>query len=241
MKPTIEILKEANSEKINKNNSSEINNVNIHNNTNEMENPFSSNNSTEFDRSNIIINHEMDDINDVLPISKNSALPEIFSFKEMESMYKDYKGSCRKDSDCPDDMVCLANDICVLLFSCNENDLTRCANTHISNKYISSCKTDDDCLSNSCINFECSGRTVKASVGTGKAKYGLSVGEKCSQDSDCYEQNCNNGVCSMYSLGGNDTQVRVLGIIGAVAGVILVIFLCACCCYRKKNSKGERV
>ncbi|OUM70000.1 hypothetical protein PIROE2DRAFT_1942 [Piromyces sp. E2] len=175
------------------------------NSTNTIENSTTpnSNNST----NTLPINNNMN--NNSTINTTNSTLPELFSFEQVKQKYKNFKGKCTIEGDtdnankekCPDDLQCVGYDYCELLFKCNENDLTRCANNYKSEKYFSTCNTNADCLSNSCVNNVCTGRLLVAAVGSGKARYGLELGEKCTANTDCFQRNCKGGICVIYDSG----------------------------------------
>jgi len=172
-------------------------------------------------------------------ITTNSTLPEIFSYEEVVKKYKDVHGKCGIEGDkdsmnkCPYDLQCVGYDYCELLFKCNEKDLNRCANNYISDKYFGACNTNEDCLSNNCVDNKCIGRLLTAAVGSGSARIGLELGEKCVKDSDCFENTCRYGKCEMYDSG---EYVRTLyG--GVCTTIMLVILYCTYFCVFRKNKE----
>ncbi|OUM70011.1 hypothetical protein PIROE2DRAFT_1956 [Piromyces sp. E2] len=149
----------------------------------------------------------------------NSTVPRLFSFEEVENKYKTFQSKCQVDTDCPDNLKCTDNNLCQLLFECKENDLKRCAVNNGSGIYFTSCTSNEDCLSSSCVNNQCTGRLIMAAVGNGEAIYGLDTGENCSNDEECFERYCKDGICSRYDLRKPMNKL-LYGIIGSTVVTI---------------------
>ncbi|OUM70003.1 hypothetical protein PIROE2DRAFT_66751 [Piromyces sp. E2] len=166
--------------------------------------------------------------------TNSTTLPELFSFKEAELRYRDYVGECKIDAECPGDLLCVNN--CKMLFYCNEHDLNRCANNHASDKYFKDCKTNEDCLTNSCVNNKCSGRLIFAAVGNNRSHYGFEEGEKCDKDSECFDGHCNFGECGNYDMGRKTSKILYasLGLSATLIIVCIAFYL-----YKKKNKESN--
>ncbi|ORX85089.1 hypothetical protein BCR32DRAFT_290942 [Anaeromyces robustus] len=159
----------------------------------------------------------------------NSNFDDIFSFEDASKTYKKYKGKCKTDADCPDDLTCLYDNFCQLSFQCSEHDLTRCYNYNKDRedymKYRGSCVSNKDCLTNSCIDGNCSGRLVYCSVGSGEAECGLDTGETCTKDSECLEHNCKDGICEKYDASKDFNRLALIVVIGILIFLLICYYL----------------
>jgi len=81
---------------------------------------------------------------------------------------------------------------------------------------VKNCNNNEDCITNSCINNECSGRLVYCNVGSGEAFCGLDTGETCTKDSECLEKNCKNGICEKYDQSKDFNKLGFMVFFGTI-------------------------
>jgi len=172
----------------------------------------------------------------------NKNFTGIVAYDDIKKKYKDFKGKCEVDTDCPDELTCLYKDYCYISLGCKENDLTKCfiyKNSEIE-KYNGNCTINEDCITNSCINNKCSGRIIHCSAGSGDTKCGLEMGETCESDNDCYERNCKEGICERHDMWKQLNGDLIKVFIGVGVLFLLGIIVCVICCPNKRRRRRRK-
>jgi len=105
------------------------------------------------------------------------------------------------------------------------------------------CMTNEDCLSENCVNNKCEGEIVICNAGNGKIKCALDIGENCNNNSECMSERCLNGQCGpeFVPTFSSIPIVTFFGTIGILTFIAVYYKIKKRSIIWNKNDKGEKL